>query len=287
LSTPQVTGRSTPGGDALSTAETAESTPPAAERSPLRVAAAQILTGADPVANLAGAVEAVRCAADAGAALVALPEATLAAFGSDLRAVAEPLDGPFATGLRKVAEETGVVVVAGLFEPSADGRVYNTLLATGPGVEASYRKIHLYDAFGSRESDLVAPGKELVTFELEGLTVGLATCYDLRFADQFSALGRLGAQLVVVPASWGAGPGKEEQWDLLTRARASDAQAWLLACDQAWTPPSGTDPLGIGRSVLADPLGRVNARLGSETGLLLGTVDAELAAATRQRVPIL
>jgi predicted amidohydrolase len=83
------------------------------------------------------------------------------------------------------------------------------LLATGPGIDASYRKIHLYDAFGSRESDLVAPGKELVTITVQGVTVGLATCYDLRFADQFTALGRAGAELIVVPASWGAGPGKE------------------------------------------------------------------------------
>ncbi|MDT4988728.1 MAG: deaminated glutathione amidase, partial [Micromonosporaceae bacterium] len=230
----------------------------------LRVAAAQITTGSDPVANLTVATDAVRRAATAGAELVVLPEATQAAFGTDLRAIAEPLDGTFATGLRKVAAETGTVVVAGLFEPADDGRVHNTLLAPGSGVGAYYRKIHLYDAFGSRESDLVAPGKDLVTIEVGGVRVGLSTCYDLRFADQFAALGRAGAQLVVVPASWGAGPGKEEQWDLLTRARATDAQAWLLACDQAWTPPVGTDPLGVGRSVLADPLGRVTARLGSE-----------------------
>jgi predicted amidohydrolase len=253
----------------------------------LRVAAAQIRTGADPVANLATATDAVRQAADAGASLVALPEATLAAFGTDLRAVAEPLDGPFATGLRKVAAETGVVVIAGLFEPAEDGRVYNTLLATGPSVEASYRKIHLYDAFGSRESDLVAPGSALVTIEVAGVRVGLATCYDLRFADQFTALGRAGAHLIVVPASWGAGPGKEEQWDLLTRARAADAQSWLLACDQPWTPPSGTDPLGIGRSSLTDPLGHTHARLNSDADLLLGTVETDLAASVRARVPIL
>jgi predicted amidohydrolase len=253
----------------------------------LQVAAAQITTGSDPVANLATATDAVRRAAAAGAELVALPEATLAAFGTDLRAIAEPLDGAFATGLRKVAAETGIVVIAGLFEPADDGRVHNTLLATGPDVEASYRKIHLYDAFGSRESDLVAPGNELVTIEVGGLRVGLSTCYDLRFADQFTALGRAGAELVVVPASWGAGPGKEEQWDLLTRARATDAQAWLLACDQAWIPPVGTDPLGIGRSVLADPLGRICSRLANEPGLLLGTIDTDLVTTTRQRVPIL
>lgn len=253
----------------------------------LRVAAAQISTGADPVANLTTATEAVRWAAAAGASMVALPEATLAAFGTDLRAVAEPLDGPFATGLRKVAAELGVVVIAGLFEPADDGRVHNTLLATGPGVEASYRKIHLYDAFGSRESDLVAPGKDLVTIEVSGVRVGLATCYDLRFASQFTDLGRAGADLIVVPASWGAGPGKEEQWDLLTRARATDAQSWLLACDQAWTPPQGTDPLGIGRSALIDPLGHPRTRLAAEADLLLATLDPDLPTTVRARVPIL
>jgi predicted amidohydrolase len=253
----------------------------------LRVAAAQINAGADPVANLATAADAVRRAADAGAELVVLPEAMMAAFGTDLRAVAEPLDGRFATALRTLAGDLGIVVVAGMFEPAVDGRVHNTLLATGPGTDSFYRKIHLYDAFGSRESDLVAPGADLVTIEVSGVRVGLATCYDLRFADQFTALGRAGAQLVVVPASWGAGPGKEAQWDLLTMARAADAQAWLLACDQAWTPPLGTDPLGIGRSALIDPLGHTCARLSAAADLLVGTVDTEQVDSVRARVPLL
>lgn len=253
----------------------------------LRVAAAQLTAGSDPATNLATATDAVRRAASEGAELVALPEATSACFGTDLASVAEPLDGPFATGLRKVAADLGVVVVAGLFEPAADGRVHNTLLATGPGVEATYRKIHLYDAFGSRESDTVAPGNSLVSFGYRGLTVGLATCYDLRFAGQFTDLGRLGAGLVVVPASWGAGPGKEEQWDLLTRARAADAQAFLLACDQAYVPPVGADPLGIGRSSLTGPLGQTYARLDAAPGILHGTVDTEVVDGIRARVPIL
>jgi deaminated glutathione amidase len=253
----------------------------------LRVAAAQITAGPDPVTNLASATDAVRRAAADGAELVALPEATLACFGSDLRTVAEPLDGPFATGLRKVAAELGIVVVAGLFEPADDGRVHNTLLATGPGIETSYRKIHLYDAFDSRESDTVAPGNDLVTFTYRDVTIGLATCYDLRFAGQFTALGRLGAELIVVPASWGAGPGKEEQWDLLTRARAADAQAWLLACDQAYVPPIGTDPLGIGRSSLTTPLGQTHTRLGPGPDILHAVVDTDVVTTVRQRVPIL
>jgi predicted amidohydrolase len=253
----------------------------------LRVAAAQLTSGPDPVANLAAAALAVREAAASGAEVIALPEATSACFGTDLRSIAEPLDGAFALGLRKLAAELGVVVVAGLFEPSEDGRVHNTLLATGPGVEASYRKIHLYDAFGSRESDTVAPGNELVAFTYRDVTIGLATCYDLRFAEQFTALGRLGAELIVVPASWGAGPGKEEQWDLLTRARAADAQAWVLACDQAYVPPVGTDPLGVGRSSLTTPLGQTASRLDGGAGILHATVDTAVVGPVRARVPML
>ena len=251
----------------------------------LRVAAAQISSAADPQANLKVIADALRRAD--GAELVVLPEASMACFGTDLRAVAQPIHGAWANDLRELARQAGTVVVVGMFEPAPDGRVYNTLLATGPGVDAAYRKIHLFDAFGARESDLVAPGRERVVIEVGGVRVGLATCFDLRFADQFTALGRDGAELVVVPASWGAGPGKEEQWDLLTRARATDAQAWLLACDQAWAPPTGSDPLGVGRSVLVDPLGEVRARLGQPPGLLRAEVDVEVVRTVRERVPVL
>jgi predicted amidohydrolase len=254
----------------------------------LTVAAAQLSCGPDPAANLELVTDAIAAAAARGARLVATPEATMACFGSDLRAVAEPLDGPWAQAVRAAAREHDTTAVVGMFEPAEDGRVHNTLLVAHPdGSCAQYRKIHLFDAFGSRESEVVAPGHELVCVPVDGVSVGLATCYDVRFADQFSALGRAGAELVVLPASWGDGPAKAEQWDLLTRARAADAQAWLLACDQAWTPPRGRAPLGLGRSALADPTGSVRARLGSEPGLLVAEIDTEMVAAVRARVPIL
>lgn len=190
-----------------------------------------------------------------------------------------------------------MTVVVGMFTPAdevttAEGkersRVHNTLLVTGGGVEeTAYRKIHLYDAFGSRESDTVAPGDDLSTVDVAGWSVGLATCYDVRFADQFGQLGRRGAELVVLPASWGDGPGKASQWDLLTRARAHDAQAWLLAVGQAWTPESVTGPYGIGRSALADPTGEVRARLGGGEGVLVADIDRETVTRTRRTIPIL
>lgn len=258
----------------------------------LTVAAAQLRSGTDPTANLELALDAVRRAADAGARLVVLPEATMASFARNPARAAEPLDGPFASGVREAAAAAGVTVVVGLFEPAEDGRVHNTLLVTGPAGDATYRKVHLFDAFDSRESDTVAPGEGYVVVDVDGgdagtVRVGLATCYDVRFADQFTALGARGAEVVVLPASWGDGPGKAEQWDVLVRARALDAQAWLLAAAQAWQEPVKGAPLGIGRSALVDPFGAVHHRLDADPGLLVGQVDLDLVAEARARIPVL
>ena len=263
----------------------------------LRLAGAQFTATGDPAENLARIDGLTARAAAAGARLVVHPEAAMASFAGRLDTVAEPLDGRFADGVRVLAERHGVTVVVGMFTPAdeittdsgrARSRVHNTLLVTGPGTtETTYRKIHLYDAFATTESATVAPGEELATVDVHGWRVGLATCYDVRFGDHFTDLGRRGAELVVLPASWGDGPGKAEQWDLLTRARAHDAQAWLLAVGQAWTKESITGPYGIGRTVLAAPTGEVRSRLGGEEGLLVADVERGAVERTRATVPIL
>ncbi len=263
----------------------------------LRIAAGQIASTEEPQENLGLIDTATQEAAGRGARLVVFPEAAMASFTSRLDTVAEPLDGPFADGLRDIALRHDVVLVAGMFTPADEHRteegelrrrVRNTLLLTGPGVaETTYDKIHLYDAFGTKESDTVAPGDRVVTAEVHGWQVGLATCFDVRFPAQFTELGRRGVELVVLPASWGDGPGKAEQWDLLTRARAADAQAWLLGCGQAWTKGSVDGPYGIGRSCVADPTGAVRARLGGGSEVLVVDVDRDAVAQTRARIPIL
>src|SRR5882672_316564 len=121
----------------------------------MRIALAQILSSADPSANLDIVEDYTRRAADAGARLVLFPEATMCRFGVPLAAIAEPLDGRWADGVRAIADRHGVTVVAGMFCPSDDGRVTNTLVAAGGGVSAHYHKIHLYDAFGFTESRTV------------------------------------------------------------------------------------------------------------------------------------
>ncbi len=262
----------------------------------MRIALAQIVSTYDPAENLELVADAVQRAAADGARLVVLPEATMCAFGVALGPVAEPLDGPWATTVRRIADEHEITVVVGMFTPgpaTADGRgrVRNTLLATGGGVETSYDKIHLFDAYGFRESDTVAPGTEPVTIDVDGVPVGLSTCYDVRFPGLFQTLGDR-APIIVLAASWGSGSGKREQWDLLTRARALDSTSFLLAAAQGdplsvGRQPRGSAPTGIGGSIAVSPTGGVLAQLDEKPDLLVVDVDPRDAARTREALPVL
>jgi predicted amidohydrolase len=257
----------------------------------VRIALAQVVSTPDPAHNLGLIEDGARRAAAAGARVVVFPEAAMCCFGVPLGPVAEPLDGPWAGRVRAIADAAGLTVVAGMFTPAEDGRVHNTLLVTGGGVEATYDKIHLFDAFGFAESRTVAPGSKPVSIVVDEVTVGLATCYDLRFPGLFQELAGNGATIVLVPASWGAGPGKREQWDLLVRARALDSTAFVVACDQADPTTVGRDagsaPTGIGASLAVGPLGVVLDQLGAEPGLLLVDLALDEVEQARRAVPVL
>ena len=219
------------------------------------------------------------------------PEATQARFGSDLRSIAEPLNGTFGTGLAEAARSTGVALVAGVFEPAPDGRVYNTAVAyDGAGtLVAAYRKIHLFDSLGERESAMVAPGSEPVVIDLAGIRTGIMTCYDVRFPELARALVAGGAELIVIPAAWAAGLFKEEHWVTLVRARAIENTVWVAAACQvpdASAPPTRA-PTGIGRSLLVDPMGVVRTDLGPFAGVGVADLDTTLTKQVRSMLPSL
>jgi predicted amidohydrolase len=255
----------------------------------MRIALVQINTGTDPSANLNLVDEYTASAAAAGARLVLFPEATMCRFGVPLAPVAEPLDGPWATAVRDIAARQGVTVVAGMFCPADDRRVTNTLIATGPGVDAHYHKIHLYDAFGFTESRTVAPGFDPVVIDVEGLKVGLSTCYDVRFPQLFLELARLGAQLLTVHASWASGPGKLDQWTLLARARALDTTSIVAAVDQPYPGDelAKQGPTGTGGSLVASPTGNIVAQAGSAPELLIVDTDLTTVDQARDSIAVL
>lgn len=255
----------------------------------MRIALAQILSDTDPSANLGLVEENTRRAAAAGASLVLFPEAAMCRFGVPLDTIAEPLDGPWAAGVRAAAASAGVVVVAGMYTPGDDGRVMNTLVAAGPGVDAHYHKIHLYDAFGFSESSAVAPGFEPVVIDVDGVRVGLATCYDVRFPELFVELAHRGAELLTVHASWGTGPGKLDQWTLLNRARALDTTSFVAGVDQAYPGDeiAAIGPTGVGGSLVVSPTGDVVASAGGDPQLLIVDIDLDVVARTRDTIPVL
>ena len=260
----------------------------------MRIALAQILSGSDPAANLLLVREYTGRAADAGAQLVVFPEATMCRFGVPLAPIAEPIDGPWANGVRRIATDSGITVIAGMFTPAGDGRVTNTLIAAGPGTpnrpDTHYDKIHLYDAFGFTESRTVAPGHEPVVVTVDGVRVGLSICYDIRFPALYTELACRGAQLMVVCASWGSGPGKLEQWTLLARARALDSTSYVAAAGQADPGDSLTGsgaPTGVGGSLVASPLGEVVASAGDRPQLMVADIDVDRVAQARDSIAVL
>jgi predicted amidohydrolase len=246
----------------------------------MKAAAVQLASGLDREANRSAAVAAVRSAAASGAALVVLPEATMCGFGSartDLSEYAEPLDGPFVTALAAVAAESGVTVVAGTFEPAEMAhRVYNTLAIVGrDGLVARYRKVHLYDALGWCESDRVCAGdpdaSNAPVVEVGGFSLGVLTCYDLRFPESARAAVDAGATVLAVPAAWVAGPRKVDHWRTLLGARAIENTAYVVAAGQ----PA---PTYTGHSQIVDTMGDVVASLGADEGTRVpALVEAELS----------
>ncbi|XBB66816.1 carbon-nitrogen hydrolase family protein [Nocardioides sp. WV_118_6] len=221
----------------------------------LRLALVQAAAGLDPAANRAALTR--LSAEHAGdAELVVFPEAFARDFGeagSDVSPFAEPLDGAFAGAVDDAAAAGGTTLVAGMFEQGPDpARPYNTLLVRGAAT-ASYRKVHLYDSFGYRESDRLTAGPiEPVVVEVGGWKVGLMTCYDLRFPELTRALVDRGAELVVVPAAWVAGPRKVHHWRTLVTARAIENTVYVAAVGQ----PA---PRYCGHSLVVDPFGEVVA----------------------------
>lgn len=250
------------------------------------VAVVQFAPIADAAANRDTVAELAARAVARGATLVVFPEYSsffVDPFDDSLRDAAEELDGPFTSRLRAIAAEHGIQVVAGLLERAEGGRVHNTVVAVGAGgVEAVYRKQHLYDAFGQRESDWVAPGElgPAQVFVAGGVRCGIMTCYDLRFPESARVLVDAGADLLLVPAEWVRGPLKEDQWTTLLRARAIENTAYVAAADH----PA---PLGVGRSAIVDPQGVVLAGLGPTTDIAVAPVDADAVERVRLLNPAL
>jgi predicted amidohydrolase len=252
------------------------------------IAVAQFAPDTDVASNLAIIRAHAATAAARGARLVVFPEYSSyfsPTLGQDFVDAAQPLDGEFVAAIRALAVELGIHIVVGLVERIDEAaRFSNTLVAVSAAgdIVATYRKLHLYDAFGDRESDWVRPGdiEPPQLFDFEGFTVGLQTCYDLRFPEVTRRLVDGGATLVLVPSEWVRGPLKELHWRILVTARALENTLYLAAADH-------TPPIGVGNSMIVDPMGVEIATVGEVSDVAVAVISASRVDSVRTLNPAL
>jgi len=254
-----------------------------------RIALAQIASSTEKSANLQLAKELISEAKRKNAGTIAFPE-FLMAFSpgnqspEELAELAESIDGPFIESLSETARHHGIQILATIYEKcNLENRVYDTSLwinSVGKMVSI-YRKLHLYDALGFKESDKFAAGTELTPLiETDIGRIGMMICYDLRFPELSRLLTLMGAEILVSPSGWVQGDMKVEHWQTMVRARALENGCYVIAPDQVGN-------IYIGHSMVVDPFGRVLIDMGERQGLEIVDVDLSLVGEVREKLPLL
>lgn len=253
----------------------------------MRVAVAQFSAGMAKPANLERIADLSARAADAGARLVVFPEGAMCDFGEktdDLHSVAEPLDGRFVNTLATLAARFKMTLVAGMFETIPGERlIHNSAVVVDPvkGLVGRFHKRHLFDAFGEVESERFRAGEEdPLQVEVDGFRAAVVICYDMRFASFIERAADEGAELLLAPAAWVAGPLKEEHLSVVARARALDNTMYVAVGGMAGVGYTG-------RSVIVDPLGAQIAGLGDGEGVAIADISQERLKDARTRLPVL
>ena len=251
----------------------------------MKVALGQFAVGKTWQENAEICLRLIADASAGGADLLVLPEGVLARDITDPDIVlksAQPLDGPFITRLLEATRGNPLTLMFCIHVPTDGGRVFNTLVTLRNGaIIARYRKLHLYDAFDTLESEKVEPGDALPEIvEIGGMRVGPMTCYDLRFPELARRHAVDGADVLVLPAAWIRGLGKEAHWNVLVTARALENTCYLVAVGEC-------GPRNIGASMVVDPLGVAVVQAGEAPALLFADLDPARIAHARSVLPVL
>jgi len=265
----------------------------------MKVSLIQMNSISDKASNIAQAIELVEAAVrDEHPDWVLLPETFDWAGGSreDKVAAAEVVPGgPAYLAMQNLAKKHRIFIHAGSILEKIEGesRLANTTLVFNREGEeiARYRKIHLFDVTAPdgqsyKESAAIAPGDAVVTYDCEGVTVGCAICYDLRFADLFLALAEKGADMIALPAAFTLATGKDH-WEVLCRARAIETETYFCAAAQTGTFNVGNESRATyGHSLVADPWGHVVAMASDGIGTVSARIDPARIKKVRAMIPV-
>ncbi len=270
-------------------------------RKRMKVSLVQMNSGNDKVANLAAARALIdKAVAEENPDWICLPEVFDFIGGSrrdKLEAAEEIPGGPAYSMCQELAAKHRVFIHAGSIlektNESTDGRLHNTTVVFDRGGKeiARYRKIHMFDittpdGVSWRESNAFAPGNSVSTYECEGITVGCAICYDLRFPDLFQALAEKGAEMIALPSNFTMQTGKDH-WEVLCRARAIETETYFVAAAQTGFYTAGNETRqSYGHSLIVDPWGHVVAKASDGVGIVSARIDPARVAKVREQIPV-
>ena len=256
------------------------------------VAIVQMRSSEDKMENLELSVGFIREAAKKKSNLICFPEFQMAyspvsQSANQLSEIAESVnDGNFITTLRKAAKVNKISIISTIYEKSNrefDNRVYDTvvLIDNKGGISSVYRKLHLYDALGFKESDRMMAGNMIEKPAKTSVgNIGLMICYDIRFPEMSRILTVKGANVLILPSAWVHGVMKEEHWQTLLKARAIENGLYIIAPDQVGNIFSG-------RSMAVDPFGVVLLDMGNREGMEVVEIDKSRVQKVREMLPLL
>ncbi|KAJ8965944.1 hypothetical protein NQ314_003829 [Rhamnusium bicolor] len=256
-----------------------------------RAALVQLQVGKDRCTNLENAAKLIAEAKQGGANLIALPECFNSPYGTKFfNEYAESVpNGPTCEMLSKAAKDHSIYLIGGTFPEIENNKLYNTCTVWGPEGKliAKYRKMHLFDidipgGITFKESDVLQAGNELVTFDFNGIKVGLGICYDLRF-EELAKLYRLqGCEILIYPGAFNMTTGPIH-WELLQRARALDNEVYVFAIS-----PARNDKgyIAWGHSQITNPWGKVTAQASYKEEIIYDDIDLTECDKIRQQIPI-
>lgn len=254
-----------------------------------RIALVQMRSSEDKQENLKKSIEFIAEAANKGADLVCFPEFQMAfspgsQSAAQLAGIAETVRGNFVSELAAAAKKNRIGVIAAIYEKSGKpNRVYDTavMISSAGKVSSVYRKLHLYNALGFKESAKLVSGKSIARpAKTNAGSIGLLICYDLRFPELSRILTVKGADVLAAPSAWVAGEMKEEHWQTMVKARAIENGSYVVAPDQLGN-------IYCGRSMAVDPFGVVMVDMGQREGVEVVDIDKSRVQKVRKSLPLL
>jgi predicted amidohydrolase len=255
----------------------------------MKVAVVQFKALTSKENNLKKIVSYISKASSKNAVLCAFPEFMMFYTNSSqtpkqLADLAETINGNFITTIAKAAKIYQIQVIGSFYEKSRKkNRVYDTAFVINKSgkVISTYRKIHLYDALGFKESDKMISGSKITKPVKTSVgKIGMMICYDLRFPEMARSLAVSGSEILVVPSAWVKGNMKEEHWITINKTRAIENGCYVIAPDQVGN-------IYCGRSLVIDPYGKILLDMKKKNGIGYVNIDLNKVKQTRKILPLL